>query len=162
WIEAIKRAWGPEEDFDIEGQFFKLKKIRAKPKPFGGTRPMIMNAGSTATGQAFALRNCDAYFTATSSSRLSVDNTTKMGAEIKRDALAGGREIEVYTIGQVVCRPTQREAEDYYRHAVIEHADWGAIDGMLKNRGITRESLPADEYEAKRRYFAANAIGGYP
>ena len=29
-----------------------------------------------------------------------------------------GREIEVFTIGQIVCRATQKEAEDYYRHAI--------------------------------------------
>jgi alkanesulfonate monooxygenase SsuD/methylene tetrahydromethanopterin reductase-like flavin-dependent oxidoreductase (luciferase family) len=162
WIEAIKQAWGPEEDFHFNGQFIKLAKVRAKPKPYGGTRPLIMNAGSTATGQAFALRNCDAYFTATSSSRLSVEATAKMVSEIKRDAQAVGREIEVYTIGQVVCRPSQKEAEDYYRHAILDNADWAAIDGMLKNRNITRDTLPAEEYDAKRRYFASNAIGGYP
>jgi alkanesulfonate monooxygenase SsuD/methylene tetrahydromethanopterin reductase-like flavin-dependent oxidoreductase (luciferase family) len=65
-------------------------------------------------------------------------------------------------VGQVVCRPTQQEAEDYYRHAIIENADWGAIDGMLANRKITPQTVSAEEYESKRRYFAANAIGGYP
>ena len=69
WIEAIKQAWGPDDDFDFDGEFIKLKQVRAKPKPYGGTRPMIMTAGSTGTGQTFALRNCDAYFTATSASR---------------------------------------------------------------------------------------------
>ena len=53
-------------------------------------------------------------------------------------------------------------AEDYYRHAIIENADWGAIDGMLANKSITPQTTPTDEYFAKRRYFASNAIGGYP
>jgi alkanesulfonate monooxygenase SsuD/methylene tetrahydromethanopterin reductase-like flavin-dependent oxidoreductase (luciferase family) len=26
----------------------------------------------------------------------------------------------------------------------------------------TPQTMPADEYDAKRRYFAANAVGGYP
>src|SRR5262249_46191684 len=56
----------------------------------------------------------------------------------------------------------QQEAEEYYRHAIIENADWGAIDGMLANKSITPKTIPPDEYQAKRRYFAANAIGGYP
>ena len=73
-----------------------------------------------------------------------------------------GREIEVYTVGQVICRPSQQEAEDYYRHAIIDNADWGAIDGMLAIKNITPQTLPPEEYAAKRRYFAANAIGGYP
>ena len=67
WIDAVKMAWGPQDDFDYQGQFLKLKNVRAKPKPYGGTRPLIMNAGASATGRAFAIRNCDAFFTQASS-----------------------------------------------------------------------------------------------
>jgi alkanesulfonate monooxygenase SsuD/methylene tetrahydromethanopterin reductase-like flavin-dependent oxidoreductase (luciferase family) len=163
WIDAIKKAWGLEEDFDFQGDHIKLKKVRAKPKPYGGTRPLIMNAGSTPTGRAFAMRNTDAFFTATSESRQGgVDATKKMVAAIKSEAAAFGREIEVFTVGQVVCRPTQKEAEDYYRYAVIEMADWGSVDGMLRIKDITPETVGAEEYKKKREYFASRAIGGYP
>jgi alkanesulfonate monooxygenase SsuD/methylene tetrahydromethanopterin reductase-like flavin-dependent oxidoreductase (luciferase family) len=33
---------------------------------------------------------------------------------------------------------------------------------MLTLRGITPQNTAPDEYTAKRRYFAGNAIGGYP
>jgi alkanesulfonate monooxygenase SsuD/methylene tetrahydromethanopterin reductase-like flavin-dependent oxidoreductase (luciferase family) len=163
WIDAIKLAWGPQDDFDFAGTHIKLKTVRAKPKPYGGTRPLIMNAGSSGTGQAFAMRNCDAYFTATSSSRQGgVEATAKMVAGVKSEAAALGREIEVFTVGQVVCRPTQKEAEDYYRHAIIDNADWGAVDGMLSIKNITPQTVGEDEYRKKREYFASRAIGGYP
>jgi alkanesulfonate monooxygenase SsuD/methylene tetrahydromethanopterin reductase-like flavin-dependent oxidoreductase (luciferase family) len=86
----------------------------------------------------------------------------KMVAGIKAEAAALGREIEVFTVGQVVCRPTQKEAEDYYHHAIIEQADWGAIDGMLQIKNITPQTVGAEEYQKKRHYFAARALGGYP
>jgi dimethylsulfone monooxygenase len=162
WVDAIKQAWGPEDDFDFNGQFIKLAKVRAKPKPYGGTRPLIMNAGSTTTGQAFALRNCDAYFTATNASRHSIEATSSMVAQVKQAAAGHGREIEVYTVGQVVCRPTQKQAEDYYRHAVIDNADWGAVEGMLTIKDITPQTVGEEEYQKKREYFASKAIGGYP
>jgi alkanesulfonate monooxygenase SsuD/methylene tetrahydromethanopterin reductase-like flavin-dependent oxidoreductase (luciferase family) len=163
WIDAIKTAWGPDDDFAFNGDHIKLKKVRSKPKPYGGTRPVIMNAGSTPTGQAFAMRNCDAYFTATSASRQGgVDVTKKMVADIKANAAALGREIEVFTVGQVCCRPTQKEAEDYYRYSIIEMADWESVDGMLRIKNITPETVGADEYKKKREYFASRAIGGYP
>jgi alkanesulfonate monooxygenase SsuD/methylene tetrahydromethanopterin reductase-like flavin-dependent oxidoreductase (luciferase family) len=163
WIDAIKLAWGPGEDFDFDGTHIKLKKIRAKPKPYGGTRPLIMNAGSTPTGQAFAMRNCDAFFTATQATRKGgVDATKTMVADIKAQAAALGRELEVFTVGQVCCRPTQKEAEDYYHYSVIEMADWGSVDGMLRIKDITPETVGAEEYKKKREYFASRAIGGYP
>ena len=162
WIDVVKRAWADDAEFDFEGRFFKLTGVRAKPKPFGGTRPIIMNAGSSGTGQAFALRNCDAFFTATGATRTSLEGAAKRVQEIKSEASAFGHDIEVFTIGQVICRPNQQEAVDYHRHANIENADWGAIERMMALRDITSTNTAPEEYAAKRQYFAANAIGGYP
>ena len=133
WLQVVKRAWGEEEQFDFQGQFFELRGVRAKPKPCGGTRPLIMNAGSSKAGQAFALRNCDAFFTATGASRASLDGVAKRVQDVKAEARSFGKDIDVYTIGQVICRPTQQEAEDYHHHANVENADWGAIECEAKN-----------------------------
>src|SRR5260221_3400499 len=62
WLDAVKLAWGPQEDFDFDGAYIKLANIRAKPKPYGGARPLIMNAGASPTGRAVALAHCDAVF----------------------------------------------------------------------------------------------------
>src|SRR5262249_56314425 len=34
WLDAVKLAWGPQEDFDFDGAYIKLANIRAKPKPY--------------------------------------------------------------------------------------------------------------------------------
>jgi dimethylsulfone monooxygenase len=162
WLDAVIRAWSEPGDFDLDGQFFSLRRVRAFPKPYGGARPLLMNAGSSAVGQAFALRNCDAFFTATAGSRTSLEGNAKRVTEIKAKARALGRDIEVYTVGQVICRASQTEADDYYRHAIIDNADWGAVERMLALRSITPQTVTPEEYAAKRQYFAANAIGGYP
>src|SRR5215468_10609108 len=153
WLDVVKLAWSSPADFDFTGRFLRLKGVRAQPKPFRDRRPILMNAGSSRVGQSFALRNCDAFFVATAGSRTSLEaNATKV-AEVKSAARELGREIEVYTVGQVICRQTQQEADDYYRHAIIEHADWGAIDGMLANKNITPQTVSSQEFEQKRRYF---------
>jgi FMNH2-dependent dimethyl sulfone monooxygenase len=154
WIDVVKLAWSRDGTFDFDGQYLKLKGARAYPKPYGDNRPLLMNAGSSDVGQAFALRNCDAFFVATAGSRTSLAGNAAKVAEVKAAAAKLGRQIEV--------RPTQQEADDYYRHVNIDNADWGAIDGMLANKSITPETIGSEEYEKKRRYFAANAIGGYP
>ena len=136
WIDVVKRAWS-EDEFDFDGKFFKLAGVRAKPKPFGGARPVIMNAGRSGPGQAFAMRNCDAFFTSTGAMRLALagtaddkvdvtafDRIVQQVRGIKDEGRKFGREIEVYTQGQVICRPTQKEAEDYHHHANVENADW--------------------------------------
>ena len=73
WIDVIKMIWSDKEDFDFDGKYLDLKGIRGKPKPYGGARPVIMNAGASPIGQAFAIRNCDAFFL--QASRTSLDET---------------------------------------------------------------------------------------
>jgi FMNH2-dependent dimethyl sulfone monooxygenase len=162
WIDAVKMAWTAPGDFDFKGAFFDLRGARAFPKPYGGSQPLIMNAGASTVGQAFAFRNCDAFFTSTPSSRLSIAENARRVDEIRAEGLRQGRMIDVYTVGLVVCRKTEQEARDYYHEALIENADWGAVDEMLRLKNITRQTVSAEEFDAKRRYFAGHGIGGYP
>jgi alkanesulfonate monooxygenase SsuD/methylene tetrahydromethanopterin reductase-like flavin-dependent oxidoreductase (luciferase family) len=170
WIDVVKRAW-TEDEFDFDGKFFQLAGVRAKPKPFGDSRPVIMNAGRSGPGQTFAMRNCDAFFTSTAALRLEVvgaaggtvfDRVSPQVHRIKNEAREFGREIEVFTQGQVICRPTQRDAEDYHRHANIENADWPAIEQMLALKNVTPRNTAADDYSARRSLQALSGIGGYP
>jgi alkanesulfonate monooxygenase SsuD/methylene tetrahydromethanopterin reductase-like flavin-dependent oxidoreductase (luciferase family) len=162
WIDIVKRAWTEEDDFDFEGAFFSLKGVRAKPKPYANSQPLIMNAGASGVGQAFALRNCDAFFTATTATRGSLEAAAKRIEEVKTEAISYGKDIEVFTNGQVICRPTQQEADDYYHYANIDNPDWRAIEGQMTLRGITRENTNPDEFDAKLKYYASNFIGGFP
>jgi FMNH2-dependent dimethyl sulfone monooxygenase len=176
WIDVVNRAWSDaEEQFDFDGRYFKLKGVRAKPKPYGGTRPLIMNAGHSGAGRDFALRHCDAVFTSTGDVRLAaaataqqlsdeklIEVTAQKVAAIKAEGEKFGRDIEVYTQGQVICRSTQKEAEDFHHYANVENADWGAVERMLELRGVTPQNTPPAEYAAKRLQQAVSGIGGNP
>jgi alkanesulfonate monooxygenase SsuD/methylene tetrahydromethanopterin reductase-like flavin-dependent oxidoreductase (luciferase family) len=159
WLDAVKRAWGAEEDFNIDGEYIKLAKVRARPKPYGGTRPLIMNAGASETGRAFALRNCDAFFT--NALRRQADETAQHVRDVKAEAASYGREIDVYTVGVVTCRPTGQEAEEYYRHCTFENADWSAVDLILAKKNINRETVGDARFHEHRLGYA-NGMGGVP
>lgn len=158
WIDAIKMIWSHDEAFDFDGDFIKLKRARAKPKPYGGTRPVIMNAGASATGQAFAIRNCDALFSTVGGRTF--EESAQHVERVQTLARRAGREIDVYTVGVVTCRPSAHEAQDYYRHCVIDHADWKAVDNILAMKNITRQTHPED-FVARRSHYA-NGMGGLP
>jgi len=160
WLDVVKLAWSPQEDFDFGGRFIKLKGVRAKPKPCGGTRPLIMNAGASPTGQSFAIRNCDALFS-TISHGISLQETSRHVENVKTAAQQYGREIDVYTVGVVTCRPTAREAADYHRHCIVEHADWGAVDNILAMRNITPQTHSPEAFQRMREH-QANGMGGLP
>lgn len=159
WLDAVKRAWGPEDDFNFEGEFIRLARVRAKPKPYGGTRPLIMNAGASDAGRAFALRNCDAFFT--QASLRSAEETARRVRDVKTEAARYGREIDVYTVGVVTCRPRRQEAEDYYRHCTVDNADWSAVDLILAKKNISRETVGEATFNKQRVHYA-NGMGGVP
>lgn len=156
WIDAILRMWGPEEEFDFIGKHLQLRGLRLKPKPHGGSRPLMMNAGASPTGRAFALRNCDAFFTAIRFPDLA--DAAKEVANVKAAGKALGKDIGVYTVGQIVCRPTRREAQDYWRYWTEETADWGAAEYMLALKGYKREDDPQG-YDRMRRALVHGQSG---
>ena len=160
WCEVVKRAWSNDEvEFDYDGEFHHHKGVRAKPKPYREARPVIMNAGSSPEGQAFAIRNCDAYFT--QASRETVEATQGRVSTIKNAALALGRDLEVYTVGVVTCRRTMKEAQDYYHYAAVENADWSAVDDIMAIKGLTPQSMGQEAFELRRTQYA-NGMGGVP
>jgi len=157
WIDALKMIWSDAEDFDFDGKHIKLKKVRGKLKPYGGSRPIIMNAGASPTGSDYAIRNCDAYFTQVS--RDSVEESTRIVKAAKERAKAVGREMDVYSVGVVTLKPTQRQADEYYRHCVIDNADWSAVDLILAKKNISPETVGAEEHH-KQRMGYAQGMGG--
>ena len=159
WIDVIKMIWSDKEDFDFDGQYLHMKKIRGKPKPYGGTRPVIMNAGASGTGQAFAIKNCDAFFL--QASRTSLEETQQKVRTAQDAARAQGREIGCYTVGVVTCRPTKKEAEDYFHHCIVEQADWKAVDLILGLKNISPQTVPMQEFLTKRNQYA-QGMGGLP
>jgi FMNH2-dependent dimethyl sulfone monooxygenase len=160
WLEVIKLAWSPQDDFDFAGRFIQVKAGRAKPEPYGGSRPVIMNAGASPTGQAFAIRNCDALFSNVSNG-ISFDETAQHVKNVRAASRRQGRDIDVYTVGVVTCRPTAREADDYWRHSIIENADWAAVDSILAMKNITAAAHGPPEFQRLRNH-QANGMGGLP
>ncbi len=159
WIDVIKMIWSDRENFDFQGQYLKMKGIRGKPKPVGGARPVIMNAGASATGQAFAVKNCDAFFL--QASRTSLEDTAQKVRNAQEAARQQGREIGCYTVGVITCKPTKKEAEEYYHHCIVERADWSAVDGILGLKNISPQTVPMQEYIIKRNQYA-QGMGGLP
>ena len=137
-----------------------LKNVEAEPKPFGGTRPIVMNAGASPAGQAFGIANCDMLFRNWRSLEINAqDNAASTAA-----AAAKGREIGVYTSGYVICRSTRREAEEYERYVVEENADWEAIDHLIElsmaGNQAFKNASPAEIAGMRRRMAAGH--GGCP
>jgi alkanesulfonate monooxygenase SsuD/methylene tetrahydromethanopterin reductase-like flavin-dependent oxidoreductase (luciferase family) len=152
WIDIVTRAWSADRPFDYDGEFYKLRGTVLEPKPVGRERPFLVCAGLSDTGRQFALRNADMLFTVTHD----LDRLPGEVAVLRRDAAALGRPIGVFTNVAVVCRPTEREAREYHHFYAVEHADHGAVETMVVERGFDKLDVP----EAVRRNFRLRAASG--
>jgi alkanesulfonate monooxygenase SsuD/methylene tetrahydromethanopterin reductase-like flavin-dependent oxidoreductase (luciferase family) len=86
-----------------------------------------MNAGSSPSGRDFAIRNSDILF----ESVQKPEDSRERIAELRRLATQRGKDVQVWTPVGVVCRPTQREADDF-THWVVDNADEGAIGHLAE------------------------------
>jgi alkanesulfonate monooxygenase SsuD/methylene tetrahydromethanopterin reductase-like flavin-dependent oxidoreductase (luciferase family) len=153
WLEIITRIWDEETPFDHDGRYYRLKGVQGRPRPWGGRRPILMNAGNSATGRKFAAENCDMVF----DQPHLLDRAKARIAEVREWARAKGRAVQVFTSGAVVCRRTQTEAEDYFRHFAVENRDNGAIDRMIElylGSGNQREMTREQAENLRSRYGA--------
>jgi alkanesulfonate monooxygenase SsuD/methylene tetrahydromethanopterin reductase-like flavin-dependent oxidoreductase (luciferase family) len=157
WIDVAKKIWSSKDEFDFDGRFLQMKGVQGKPKPLGGDRPLIMNAGMSPVGRAYAIRNCDALFT--NAAKASVADVAQRVSELKAEARAQNRDVDLFCDGLVVCRPTQKEAEEYYRFACFDQVDWLAVEGLLAKKGITRANTAREEFEAQCRQYVGGMSG---
>ena len=125
WWSIVRRIWAGGPPFDFQGQHYQLRGVEGSPLPYGGEAPLMMNAGTSPSGRAFAIRFSDLHFDGVRAPEDSVERI----AESKLLAREAGRALQVWTPIGVVCRPTRREADDFTRH-VIAHADLGAVGNL--------------------------------
>ena len=124
WWSVVTKIW-QGETFDFDGEHYKLSGVEGAPRPWGGAAPLMMNAGTSPQGRQFAIDLSDMHFDAVRTP----DEDTARVADSKRLARESGRTLQVWTPIGVVCRPTQREAEEFTAH-IIEHADLGAVGNL--------------------------------
>jgi alkanesulfonate monooxygenase SsuD/methylene tetrahydromethanopterin reductase-like flavin-dependent oxidoreductase (luciferase family) len=156
WVEIVTRIWSDPEPFDYDGTFFQLKGVTGWPKPWSGDYPLLISAGSSPAGRAFAGRHADCLF------MIIVDQAT-LADEIgllRAEAAAAGRTVGVYASGHIVCRPTGKEAADYYEYYAVEMADQDSVESLMKTRLEGRSLSPGKANTDRRRL--ASGIGTFP
>ena len=151
WWDVIRRIWTDDGRFDHAGRFFRLEGVEGMPKPWAGPLP-VLNAGSSGQGRGFAARNADIAFTIVGGP----EDGAGIVQGITEDARTGyGRSVGVFTLGHVVCRPTRAEAEEFLHHYADEHADWAAVDNLMRLQGLHAQSFTPEMLATHRARFAA-------
>ncbi|PZC41089.1 MAG: Flavin-dependent oxidoreductase, luciferase family [Chloroflexi bacterium] len=154
WMTVVNKIWDSNDNFDYAGDFFNLKNVGLQPKPLLDVKPLIMNAGRSDRGLDFAVKFADYIFLGLRD--LSSELVAKDVGLLKKHAQKSGRNhLGICTNIFIVCKPTQKEAENFYYEFAIENADHEAINNLMAERGI--DKLPDKFQEA----FKIRAAAGH-
>lgn len=158
WTDIIKKIWTESDPFDWHGQFYNLRDVVGDPKPRYGIPP-LMNAGASSQGRDFAAKNVDYLFTIVADpegAKDQVDDVIQRAQKFPESRLKG-----VFTSSHVVCRPTRKEALEFYDYYANENADWEATDNLMRLQGMHSQSFSKEMLDMFRARFAAGH-GTYP
>jgi FMNH2-dependent dimethyl sulfone monooxygenase len=140
WMEIVRRIWTSSEPFDFDGKYFQLTNVEGNPKPLQDPYPLIINAGNSRAGLAFAAREADINFAI-------VENLERGKANVEKarsTAEEHGRELLVLGTASVICRDSEDEAMSIVE-MMREEGDREATRNILKEFGISSQSL-GDDY----------------
>lgn len=157
WLDIVQKCWSDSDgDFDWNGEFYQLKCVHSFPKPINGAVPVI-NAGGSEQGKAFATRNADYLFTPV----IEPEQSREEIRALKDQAASLGRKVGVFALSYIICRPTQKEADEFHHYYAQEHADWDAVDRVIEQMFQTAQSFPKEVIRLLRDRMAGGH-GGLP
>ena len=123
WMTVVEKLWthqGDAYEFDFHGNYYNLEGAQAYPQPVQSPSPVVMSAGSSPAGQAFAFKHANILFAAVPD----VANSATITPKLRANADAAGREdLDLWAGVHIICKDTEKEALDYVKY-VEENADW--------------------------------------
>ncbi len=136
WFKIYAKILEGGPLFDWDGEFYKMRGLTTNPLTVQRPRPPVMSAGFSPKGRDFAAQAADLLFTTVSN----IQRAPIIVKNVQDFASRYGRNIEVFTTSHIVCRPTRKEAEDYYYYFAEQMADHESITYMVRQKGATSGS----------------------
>jgi FMNH2-dependent dimethyl sulfone monooxygenase len=154
WITLCKKLWTTSGEFDHAGAYFPSPGAYSEPKPVQSPYPPLMSAGNSARGQLFAAKHADLNFVV-AKDIAEAGQIAAAGKRIAREQF--GRRMQVFGQAYIVCRDTEREAQEYVHEYVKVKGDWPGVRNLLDVLVPNSKSALGAGWEP----LAANLIAGY-
>lgn len=162
WFEIWSKLLRGGPEFDWDGDYFHLKKLHTDPVSIQRPRPAVMSAGFSAKGRDFAAKAADVLFLNVTE----LDQIPVILADVATHMARYQRTISVFTMAHVVCRPTRKEAEEYFHYFAEEMEDPAGLDYYRTNRGVTvkdgAREIARPMLTRFHRATGLNYAGAYP
>jgi FMNH2-dependent dimethyl sulfone monooxygenase len=157
WTQVLIDLWTSDAPVNLTGTTLTITDGVSMPKPLATPHPPIMNAGTSRRGREYAARYADMAFMRITGHDL--DDERAQIAEIKAMAAQHHRSIEAWSLGYVVCRDTEAEAQEYLRWYADERGDWEGATNALGLMNVESAAFTEESWRAARRSFIAGAGG---
>lgn len=131
WFRVWSKLLEGGPEFDWDGEFFKLKRLSTDPVSVQRPRPIVMSAGFSPKGRHFASVAADALFT----NMTDLEQAPALLANIAEQMAKRPRPVPVFVMSHVVCRPSRKDAEDFYHYFAETHADEEGQAYYRRHRG---------------------------
>lgn len=128
WTTFLKRLWSENEEFDLDGDYFRARGAISLPKPIQNPRPPIMSAGSSDAGRQFAATHADLAFV----TGRNLDEIAAAAQDVRHRAEALGRTVQVWCTGLILCGETEAEARRMFDYYVVENGDAKAAEDSIR------------------------------
>lgn len=155
WYQVWSKLLEGGPEFDWNGRFFKLKRLETNPVSVQRPRPIVMSAGFSPKGRDFAAMASDALFT----NMTEIEQAPGIVKSVRDLTARHGRPLSVFTMSHVVCRPTRREAEEFFHYFAEEHADEDGQAYYRRMRGTKAGTSAGEKIERPFINRLARAAG---
>ncbi len=132
FTEMVERLWREEADVTWAGDYWSLEEAFASPKPVRG-RPVMVNAGSSDAGIAYAARYSDLIFITSPGGAdidAALDSLPAHTRRIKAEAARHGREVRTIINPMIICRESEAEVRAA-RDRILAGEDGVAVDNLM-------------------------------
>ena len=113
-----------------------------------------MSAGNSPRGQKFAAAHADFNFVVAKDFEACQEVAIK-GRRLARDQYQ--RDIQIFGQAYIVCRETQKEAQEFLKEYVHDRGDWEGVQNLLDILIPNSQSALGDGWQS----MAENLIAGY-
>ncbi|MFM1916674.1 MAG: hypothetical protein RJB01_189 [Actinomycetota bacterium] len=161
WMTLVERLWTAEEPFDFEGTYHHGAELISLPLPLQDPRPVVMSAGSSPAGRAFAQKHADLNFIAVPSWEMLPTLTETARTEARENF---GTDPLLFGHGYVVVADTEAEAQRKFAHVARDMRDHEGTKAFVEALMGTSRSIDIFANEvlidrAAAGFFALPLVG---
>ncbi len=156
WVEVLTKLWSSDRPFDFEGKYVKVAGAVSEPKPIQKNWPVLLNAGNSPAGIDFSARYVDFNFATVDT----LENAARYSKAVKdRARTEYQRDIGVMTYAFVICRDTEKEANQT-KQAILDAGDYEGARNIMSVLGMESASFQEQIRQYQERFILG--WGGYP